>query len=56
MATAGFLVVVPELLYGDYFDLDNPQFDRAAWLQAHGAVSFLLTCAILFFFSVHLIL
>ncbi|MED6206717.1 hypothetical protein PIB30_029452 [Stylosanthes scabra] len=36
VAAAGFFVVVPDLLYGDYFDLENPQFDRAAWLQAHG--------------------
>ncbi|KAL1358447.1 hypothetical protein HN51_003716 [Arachis hypogaea] len=36
VAAAGFLVVVPDLLYGDYFDLENPQFDRAAWLRAHG--------------------
>ncbi|XP_027353115.1 endo-1,3;1,4-beta-D-glucanase-like [Abrus precatorius] len=35
VAAAGFLVVVPDLLYGDYFDLDNPQFDREAWRKAH---------------------
>jgi len=32
------LVVVPDLLYGDYADLRNPQFDRDAWLKAHGKV------------------
>ncbi|XP_057433186.1 endo-1,3;1,4-beta-D-glucanase-like isoform X2 [Lotus japonicus] len=36
VAAAGFLVVVPDLLYGDYLDLDNPQFDRASWSKAHG--------------------
>ncbi|KAJ1428787.1 Dienelactone hydrolase [Sesbania bispinosa] len=38
VAAAGFLVVVPDLLYGDYFDIDNPQFDRDSWLKAHGTV------------------
>ncbi|KAI4317734.1 hypothetical protein L6164_025581 [Bauhinia variegata] len=37
VAAAGFLVVVPDLLYGDYYDIDNPKFDRASWLAAHGA-------------------
>ncbi|GAU33451.1 hypothetical protein TSUD_380870 [Trifolium subterraneum] len=36
VSQAGFFVVVPDLLYGDYFDIHNPQFDRAAWLEAHG--------------------
>ncbi|KAK7303232.1 hypothetical protein RJT34_14134 [Clitoria ternatea] len=36
VAAAGFLVVVPDLLYGDYFDLNNPQFDRDSWKKAHG--------------------
>ncbi|XP_058726690.1 endo-1,3;1,4-beta-D-glucanase-like [Vicia villosa] len=36
LSTSGFLVVVPDLLYGDYFDIDNPQFDRAAWINVHG--------------------
>lgn len=45
MAVAGFLVAVPDLLYGDYFDFDNPEFDREAWVKAHGAVSFLLKVA-----------
>ncbi|RDX58072.1 hypothetical protein CR513_62638 [Mucuna pruriens] len=35
VAAAGFLVVVPDLLYGDYFDLNNPQFDRDSWRKAH---------------------
>ncbi|KAK7245792.1 hypothetical protein RIF29_40642 [Crotalaria pallida] len=37
VAAAGFLVVVPDLLYGDYFDFDNPEFDRESWAKAHGA-------------------
>ncbi|KAH1102569.1 hypothetical protein AAZX31_13G191800 [Glycine max] len=37
VAAAGFLVVVPDLLYGDYIvDLNNPQFDRESWRKAHG--------------------
>ncbi|XLR34927.1 hypothetical protein S83_062827, partial [Arachis hypogaea] len=32
---AGFLVVVPDLLYGEYFSYD-PQFDREGWLKKHG--------------------
>ncbi|MCH80071.1 endo-13-14-beta-D-glucanase-like protein [Trifolium medium] len=36
VSEAGFFVVVPDLLYGDYFDIHNPQFDRASWLEAHG--------------------
>ncbi|XP_061347898.1 endo-1,3;1,4-beta-D-glucanase-like [Gastrolobium bilobum] len=36
VAAAGFLVVVPDLLYGDYVDGDNPQFDRVSWMNAHG--------------------
>ncbi|KAF7837222.1 endo-1,3-1,4-beta-D-glucanase-like [Senna tora] len=36
VAAEGFLVVVPDLLYGDYFDLQNPQFDRDSWMKAHG--------------------
>lgn len=37
VAAAGFLVVVPDLLYGDYIvDFHNPQFDREAWRKAHG--------------------
>ncbi|XP_061347871.1 endo-1,3;1,4-beta-D-glucanase-like [Gastrolobium bilobum] len=36
VAAAGFLVVVPDLLYGDLFEMDNPQFDRVAWMNAHG--------------------
>ncbi|KAK7245788.1 hypothetical protein RIF29_40638 [Crotalaria pallida] len=35
VAATGFLVVVPDLLYGDYYDLDNPQFDRDSWRKAH---------------------
>ncbi|CAL0334626.1 unnamed protein product [Lupinus luteus] len=35
VAAAGFLVVVPDLLYGEYVDLDNPQFDRDSWRKAH---------------------
>ncbi|KAJ7980135.1 endo-1,31,4-beta-D-glucanase-like [Quillaja saponaria] len=34
-ASTGFLVVVPDLLYGDYYDLDKPQFDLKSWLKAH---------------------
>ncbi|XP_061347908.1 endo-1,3;1,4-beta-D-glucanase-like [Gastrolobium bilobum] len=37
VAATGFLVVVPDLLYSDPFDMDNPQFDRVSWLNAHGA-------------------
>ncbi|KAL2341230.1 hypothetical protein Fmac_009170 [Flemingia macrophylla] len=36
VAASGFLVVVPDLLYGDYFNLDNPQFDRESWRKVHG--------------------
>ncbi|XP_020208669.1 endo-1,3;1,4-beta-D-glucanase [Cajanus cajan] len=36
VAAAGFLVVVPDLLFGDYVDLDNPQFDRDSWRKVHG--------------------
>ncbi|CAJ1962363.1 unnamed protein product [Sphenostylis stenocarpa] len=36
VAASGFLVVVPDLLYGDYADLHNPQFDRDSWGKAHG--------------------
>ncbi|MED6133804.1 hypothetical protein PIB30_031579 [Stylosanthes scabra] len=35
VAAAGFLVVVPDLLYGDYFSYD-PEFDREGWLKKHG--------------------
>ncbi|XP_044499455.1 endo-1,3;1,4-beta-D-glucanase-like [Mangifera indica] len=35
VAAAGFLVVAPDFFYGDPVDLDNPQFDRDAWLKAH---------------------
>ncbi|XP_015888243.1 endo-1,3;1,4-beta-D-glucanase-like [Ziziphus jujuba] len=35
VAAAGFLVVVPDFLYGDPFDLDNPNIDRESWLKAH---------------------
>ncbi|XP_020979889.1 uncharacterized protein LOC110272245 [Arachis ipaensis] len=35
VAAARFLVVVPDLLYGDYFSYD-PQFDREGWLKKHG--------------------
>ncbi|WVY94122.1 hypothetical protein V8G54_033210 [Vigna mungo] len=35
VAASGFLVVVPDLLYGDYADLFNPQFDRDSWRKAH---------------------
>ncbi|XLU49667.1 hypothetical protein S245_044481, partial [Arachis hypogaea] len=38
IAAAGFLVVVPDLLYGDYFSYD-PQFNREGWLKKHGEVS-----------------
>ncbi|XP_047162256.1 endo-1,3;1,4-beta-D-glucanase-like [Vigna umbellata] len=34
-AASGFLVIVPDLLYGDYADLFNPQFDRDSWRKAH---------------------
>ncbi|XP_054805397.1 uncharacterized protein LOC129308344 [Prosopis cineraria] len=36
VAAEGFLVVVPDLLYGDYFDPHNPQCDRDTWRKAHG--------------------
>ncbi|XLT40175.1 hypothetical protein HN873_071467 [Arachis hypogaea] len=35
VAAVGLLVVVPDLLYGDYFSYD-PQFDREGWLKKHG--------------------
>ncbi|RYQ84635.1 hypothetical protein Ahy_B10g104088 isoform C [Arachis hypogaea] len=38
VAAVGLLVVVPDLLYGDYFSYD-PQFDREGWLKKHGEVS-----------------
>ncbi|KAK3016181.1 hypothetical protein RJ639_007021 [Escallonia herrerae] len=38
VAALGFLVVVPDFLYSDPFDVDNPQFDREAWLKAHPMV------------------
>ncbi|KDP40091.1 hypothetical protein JCGZ_02089 [Jatropha curcas] len=34
-AAAGFLVVVPDFLYGDPADVNNPQFDRHVWLKNH---------------------
>ncbi|GAU33452.1 hypothetical protein TSUD_380880, partial [Trifolium subterraneum] len=45
VSQAGFFVVVPDLLYGDYFDIHNPQFDRAAWLEAHGMLVILVSYA-----------
>ncbi|ESW19780.1 hypothetical protein PHAVU_006G155000 [Phaseolus vulgaris] len=36
VAASGFLVVVPDLLYGDYADFHNPKFDRESWRKAHG--------------------
>lgn len=36
VSATGYLVVVPDLLYGDYADIDNPQFDRFSWRKAHG--------------------
>ncbi|KAL3727404.1 hypothetical protein ACJRO7_032173 [Eucalyptus globulus] len=35
VASAGFLVVVPDFLYGDPIDLSNPNFDRGAWKKIH---------------------
>ncbi|CAI0422601.1 unnamed protein product [Linum tenue] len=35
VASSGFFVVVPDLLYGDPADLGNPQFDPQAWLATH---------------------
>ncbi|XP_039157171.1 endo-1,3;1,4-beta-D-glucanase-like [Eucalyptus grandis] len=37
VASAGFLVVVPDFLYGDPFpkDYSNPNFDREAWKKIH---------------------
>ncbi|KAK6930042.1 Dienelactone hydrolase [Dillenia turbinata] len=35
VGAAGFLVVVPDFLYGDPFDLTNPQFNREAWIALH---------------------
>ncbi|XP_030519590.2 endo-1,3;1,4-beta-D-glucanase-like [Rhodamnia argentea] len=37
VASAGFLVVVPDFLYGDPFPMDytNPNFDREAWKKIH---------------------
>ena len=39
---AGFLVVVPDILYGDPYDFDNPKFDRESWKKAHSTVSYFL--------------
>ncbi|OMO55078.1 Dienelactone hydrolase [Corchorus capsularis] len=35
VAAAGYFVVAPDFVNGDPADLDNPQFDRHAWLKAH---------------------
>ncbi|CAN1807372.1 unnamed protein product [Linum perenne] len=35
VASFGFFVVVPDLLYGDPADLSNPQFDPQSWKAAH---------------------
>ncbi|OWM74190.1 endo-1,3;1,4-beta-D-glucanase-like [Punica granatum] len=35
VAAAGFLVVVPDFLYGDPVDLSKPNFDREAWRKLH---------------------
>ncbi|KAK9288178.1 hypothetical protein L1049_016627 [Liquidambar formosana] len=35
VAAAGFLVVVPDFLYGDPFDPPYPNFNPEAWLKAH---------------------
>ncbi|KAL5541690.1 hypothetical protein UlMin_009400 [Ulmus minor] len=35
VAAAGFFVVVPDFLYSDPFEYDNPQFDRELWLKVH---------------------
>ncbi|XP_074304737.1 endo-1,3;1,4-beta-D-glucanase-like [Silene latifolia] len=34
VAASGFLVLLPDFLYGDYLKLD-PDFDRQAWLKKH---------------------
>ena len=39
VAVEGFLVLVTDLLYGEYYDLEIPQFDRDAWIKAHATVS-----------------
>ncbi|XP_050216506.1 endo-1,3;1,4-beta-D-glucanase-like [Mercurialis annua] len=38
IAEAGFLVVVPDFLYGDPYQLNNPQFDRDSWMKKHDTV------------------
>ncbi|KAL8171355.1 hypothetical protein V2J09_023159 [Rumex salicifolius] len=36
VAGEGFLVVVPDFLYGDPVNFDKPGFDIKAWLEMHG--------------------
>ncbi|KAF7837223.1 endo-1,3-1,4-beta-D-glucanase-like [Senna tora] len=36
VGAAGFLVLVPDLLFGDYYELNNPNFDQQSWIKAHG--------------------
>uniref|UniRef100_A0A2C9WAX8 Dienelactone hydrolase domain-containing protein n=1 Tax=Manihot esculenta TaxID=3983 RepID=A0A2C9WAX8_MANES len=35
VAAAGFLVVVPDFLYGDPANPNNPKFDRDIWMKNH---------------------
>lgn len=42
------MVLVPDLLHGDYYDPHNPQFDLEGWLKAHGKVSLMLKLALSF--------
>ncbi|KAJ9182034.1 hypothetical protein P3X46_006069 [Hevea brasiliensis] len=38
VAAAGFLVVVPDFLYGDPAEPSNPQFDLDTWMKNHDTV------------------
>lgn len=42
VAAEGYLVIVPDLLHGDYVDPHNPQFDRVAWKKVHTPVSLIM--------------
>ncbi|CAL5413290.1 unnamed protein product [Camellia sinensis] len=36
VAAKGFLVVVPDFLYGEPFDPNNPNMGWDSWIKAHG--------------------
>ena len=43
VASAGYLVVVPDFFYGDpIINFNDPTFDRDSWRKTHNTVSFLL--------------